>query len=186
MPYTGIVLAFLAAFLAIFLILIAHWIVTAGLFPQAAQKLADEYGRRPIRAILLGIFTYGPLQVIGLRAGDIHNPVVKFLAIAASLGSLLLAFIGTAGLALRIGRNLSPGGDPWQQSLRGGVMLALCFITPVLGWFFVSPVCLASGFGALFLARPWKKQQASPLPISEAAPAMPAAPNSAAPEPALS
>ena len=186
MPYTGIVLSIVAVFLGIFLILIAHWLVTAGLFPKAAQKLADEYGRRPVRAVLIGIFTYGPLQVLGLRAGDIHNPVVKFFAIAASLGSLLLAFIGTAGLALRIGRNLSPAGDPWQQSLRGGVMLALVFITPVLGWFFVSPLCLASGFGALFLARPWKKQQASPIPMMEAATAMPAAPNSVASEHVLS
>lgn len=180
MPYTGIVLAFLAVFLGIFLILLAHWLVTAGLFPQAAQKLADEYGRRPIRAVLIGIFTYGPLQVIGLSAGNIHNPVVKFLAVAASLGSLLVAFIGTAGLALRIGRNLSPGGDPWQQSLRGGVMLALCFITPVLGWFFVAPVCLASGFGALLLARPWRKVKAPALPVEVPAATAPE------PEPALS
>ena len=178
MPYTGIVLSIVAAFLAIFLILIAHWLVAAGLFPRAAQKLADEYGRRPIRAVLVGIFTYGPLQVIGLGAANIPHPVVKFLAFVISLGSLLLAFIGTAGLALRIGRNLSPAADPWQQTLRGGVMLALCFITPLLGWFFVSPVCLSSGFGALLLARPWKKETLAPSPVE--------APVPAAPEPALS
>ena len=181
MPYTGIVLSIVALFSAVFLILIAHWIVTAGLFPRAAQRLADEYGRRPIRAALLGLVTYGPLQVIGLTAANIPNPVVKFFAISASLGSLLLAFIGTAGLALRIGRNLSPGGDPWQQSLRGGVMLALVFITPVLGWFFVSPVCLASGFGALLLARPWREKIA-PSPVTAHA----SETASVTPEPALS
>ena len=180
MPYTGIVLAILAAFFAVFLILIAHWLVAAGLFPGAVQKLAVEYGRRPIRAALLGIITYGPLQVLGLNAGNMHNPVIKFLAIAASLGSLLMAFIGTAGLALRIGRNLSPGADVWQQSLRGGVMLALVFITPVLGWFFVLPVGLASGFGALLLGA-----------AVEEANRMPALPRGkcrcpATPEPALS
>ena len=179
MPYTGIVLAIVAVFSAILLILIAHWLVTAGLFPRAAQRLADEYGRRPIRAALLGLVTYGPIQFIGLTAANIPNPAVKFLAIVASLGSLLLAFIGTAGLALRIGRNLSPAADPWQQTLRGGVMLALVFITPVVGWFFVAPVCLASGFGALLLARPWKEKIPSPS-VEVAAPA------SATPEPALS
>src|SRR5690349_17151705 len=114
MPYTGIVLAILAAHLAAFLILLAHWLVAGGLFPQAANKLADVYGQRPVRATLVGIFTYGPIQFLGLNAGNIHNPVIKFIVIIAAFGSLLLAFIGTAGLALRIGRNLSAGADAWQ------------------------------------------------------------------------
>jgi hypothetical protein len=168
MPYTGIVLAILAAHLAAFLILLAHWLVAGGLFPQAANKLADVYGQRPVRATLVGIFTYGPIQFIGLNASNIANPAVKLIALVATFGTLLLAFIGTAGLALRIGRNLSAGADAWQQTLRGGVMLALVFITPLLGWFFALPIGLASGFGALILARPWKK--AAPAPVAESLP----------------
>ena len=52
---------------------------------------------------------------------------------------------------MRIGRNLCAGADTWQQALRGGVMLALVFITPLLGWFVVLPLGLASGFGAFLL-----------------------------------
>ena len=156
MPYTGIVLAILAAHLAAFLILVAHWLVSAGLFPKAAHKLADEYGRRPVRAVLVGVITYGPLQFLALNAGNINNGAIKLIAIVAGFGALLVAFIGTCGLALRIGRSLSGGADAWQQVLRGGVMLALVFITPLLGWFFALPVGLASGFGAFILAKPWK------------------------------
>ena len=156
MPYTGIVLAILAAHLAAFLILVAHWLVSAGLLPKAAQKLADVYDRRPVRAALLGVITYGPIQLLSLNAGKIGFGPLKFLVIIIGFGSLLAAFIGTTGLALRIGRNLSRGADPWQQVLRGGVMLALVFITPLLGWFFALPVGLASGFGAFILAKPWK------------------------------
>ena len=43
MPYTGIVLAIVAVFSAILLILIAHWLVTAGLFPRAAQRLRPTW-----------------------------------------------------------------------------------------------------------------------------------------------
>jgi hypothetical protein len=164
MPYTGIVLAILAAHLAAFLILLAHWLVAAGLFPRAVEKLADTYGARPVRATLVGIFTYGPIQALGLNAGNIHQPAVKFLVLVAAFGTLLLAFIGTAGLAFRIGRNLSAGADAWRQALRGGVMLALVFITPLLGWFFALPVGLASGFGALLLTRPWRKAEPAPAP----------------------
>jgi hypothetical protein len=172
MPYTGIVLAILAAFLAAFLILIAHWIAAVGMFPRAVEKLADTYERRAIRATLIGIFTYGPLQFLFLNAGNIKSGVGKFVALFLGFGSLLVALIGTAGLAMRIGRNLSPNGDRWQQALRGGVMLALVFITPILGWFFMLPIGLASGFGAIVLARPWKARVPS-LPLEIPAPSTP-------------
>ena len=172
MPYTGIVLAILAAHLAAFLILIAHWVVSAGLFPKVANKLADEYGRRPIRAVLLGVITYGPIQLLALNAGKIPSGPVKLVAILAGFGTLLLAFIGTTGLALRIGRSLSGGADTWQQVLRGGVMLALVFITPLLGWFFALPVGLASGFGAFILARPWKSDAPAAVPATVAEPSI--------------
>ena len=184
MPYTGIVLAILAAHLAAFLILVAHWTVSAGLFPKAAHKLADEYGRRPIRAMLVGVITYGPLQLLALNAGNIHNGAIKLLAIVAGFGALLVAFAGTCGLALRIGRSLSGGADAWQQVLRGSVMLALVFITPFLGWFFALPVGLASGFGAFILARPWKSD-ALPEPAPEVS-AVPVESPITAPAPSVS
>ena len=166
MPYTGIVLAILAVHLAAFLILIAHWVVSAGLFPHAAEKFAEVYERRPIRAVLLGLITYAPIQALGLNANKIGNGPVKFIVIIATFGSLLIAFIGTSGLALRIGRNLSAGSDTWRQVLRGGVMLALVFITPFLGWFFALPIGLVSGFGAFLLARPWKATALVPVPVA--------------------
>jgi hypothetical protein len=55
-----------------------------------------------------------------------------------------------------IGRNLCANASRWEQSLRGGVMLGLVFITPFLGWGFLLHAGLASGFGAFLLAKPWK------------------------------
>ncbi len=158
MPYTGIVLAILAFHAAALLILLSHWIVAAGLFPRATESLAHEYDRRPVRATLLGLVTYGPLFVLLLSAGNIGNGALKLAALVAGFGALLVGFIGSAGLAVRIGRNLSTDASLWQQGLRGGVMLALVFITPVLGSLFLMHVGLASGFGAVLLARPWKKK----------------------------
>jgi len=189
MPYTGIVLAILALHAAAFLILLSHWVVAAGLFPNATSKGADVYGARPIRATLLGIFTYGPLFFLLLNSGKIGNPLIKFLAIFGGFGAMLVAFVGTAGLALRIGRNLSPGADAWQQALRGGVMLALVLITPLLGSLFLLHIGLASGFGVFLLTRPWKRVAKAPV-LPEIVPAVPMAatqPESAPiAEPALS
>ena len=164
MPYTGIVLAILAFHAAAFLILLGHWMTATGLFPKAVDAFAEQYRTRPIRASLLGIFTYGPLFLLLLNSGNIGNPLIKLVAIVAGFGAILLAFIGSAGLALRIGRNLSPDADSWAQGGRGGVMLALVFITPALGSLFLGHIGLASGFGAFLLARPWKKVKTPELP----------------------
>ncbi len=177
MPYTGIVLAILAFHAAAFLILLGHWVVAAGLFPKAASTFADTYGSRPVRATLVGVFTYGPLLLLLLSSGNIPNPLVKLIALVGGFGALLVAFIGTSGLALRVGRNLCAGADVWQQCLRGGIMLALVFITPVLGSLFLMHIGLASGFGVVLLTRPWRSK-VPPLPQE--------IPASSSPEPALS
>jgi hypothetical protein len=44
------------------------------------------------------------------------------------------------------------------------VVLALVFITPLLGSLFLMHIGLASGFGAFLLARPWKRKQSPELP----------------------
>jgi hypothetical protein len=172
MPYTGVVLSFVALHAALFLILLAHWVAAAGMFPEAAKAFADEYDRRPLRAMLLGIFTYGIIFVLVLNMAKIPNGFLKFIIAMAGLVALLIAFIGSSGLALRIGRNLSADAEPWRHVLRGGVMLALVFITPFLGWGLILHLGLASGFGAFFLARPWKaKQPVPPLRAAATAPA---------------
>ncbi|WP_395043577.1 hypothetical protein [Flavobacterium sp.] len=165
MPYTGIVLALVAVHLALFLILLGHWVAAAGMWPKAARAFADVYEQRPVRALLVGVFTYGPLIVLLLTSGNVPNPLYKIVALIGGFGAILFGFIGTSGLALRIGRNLSPSADIWQQALRGGVMLALVFITPFLGWLFLLHVGLASGFGAFLLARPWKSKSAEPFAV---------------------
>ena len=127
------------------------------------------YEQRPVRALLVGIFTYGPLIAFLLASGNIPNPLIKIIALIGGFGAILLGFIGTSGLALRIGGNLSPGAEVWLQAKRGGIVLALVFITPFIGWLFLLHLGLASGFGAFLLARPWKAKAVEPLAVPEVA-----------------
>ncbi len=167
MPYTGNVLFFLALHAALFLILLGHWLVAGGMFPSAVAAVMREYDRRPVRALLLGLVTYGPLTLLALNAGKIPGTPLRIVAIVAGISALLIAFAGTAGLALRIGRNLCADASRWQQCLRGGVMLGLVFVTPFLGWGFLLHAGLASGFGAILLAKPWKSSAENPaIPAS--------------------
>ncbi|MEP6672004.1 MAG: hypothetical protein ABJF10_22770 [Chthoniobacter sp.] len=174
MPYTGIVLAFVGAHAAAFLILLGHWVASAGMFPKATRSFAEIYDTRPLRATLVGIFTYGLLIVVFLQNAKIHNGPLRFLVFAATFAALLIALVGSAGIALRIGRNLSASSDTWQQALRGGVMLALVLITPLLGSLFLLHIALASGFGAFLLAKPWKSSAGAR--VQDVPPPVPAAP----------
>jgi hypothetical protein len=144
------------------------------MFPQAARAFAETYNRRPIRATLVGIFTYGPLALLFLQNGKVPSAGLRFLVVVAGFGALLIGLIGSSGLALRIGRNLCPNADTWQQALRGGVMLALVLITPLLGSLFLLHIALASGFGTFLLSRPWKSTtEAIPANVPPPVPAVP-------------
>ena len=171
MPYTGNVLFFLSLHAALFLILLGHWLVAGGMFPAATSAMVKQYDERPVRALLLGLVTYGPIFFILLNTAKLPGVPLRIAAIVAGVSALLIAFTGTAGLALRIGRNLCANASRWEQSLRGGVMLGLVFITPFLGWGFLLHAGLASGFGAFLLAKPWKN--AAPEISGTPAPALP-------------
>ncbi len=170
--YTGVVLTIVALHGAAFLILLGHWLVAAGLFPQATRAFQQQYDSRPVRAVLLGIFTYGPLFLLLLNSAKIGSGVVRGVVVFVGFLAILIPLVGTAGLAFRIGRNLGGESTPWQQGLRGGVMLALVFITPALGSLFLMHVGLASGFGAFLLARPWKSRESAEVPVNAASVAL--------------
>jgi hypothetical protein len=167
--YTGVVLTIVALHGAAFLILLGHWLVAAGLFPEATNAFQEQYRHRPMRAVLVGIFSYGPLFLLLLNSGKIPNGLVRAMVVIAGFLALLIALAGTAGLALQVGRNLTGDSTPWQQGLRGGVVLALVFITPALGSLFLLHVGLASGFGAFLLARPWKSREVAAVSINASA-----------------
>jgi hypothetical protein len=171
MPYTGNVLFFLALHAALFLILLGHWLVSGGMFPRAVEKFVRVYDERPVRALLIGIFTYGPIFLLLLNTAKLPGVPLRIVMIGIGFFSLLIAFAGSAGLALRIGRNLAADTSLWQQCLRGGVMLGLVFITPFIGWGFLLHAGLASGFGAFLLAKPWKSAATDTAGIP--APALP-------------
>ncbi|MEQ1854374.1 MAG: hypothetical protein ABMA01_22620, partial [Chthoniobacteraceae bacterium] len=146
MPYTGNVLFFLSLHAALFLILLGHWLVSSGMFPRATEAFVRQYDERPVRALLLGLVTYGPLFFLLLNTNNLPGTPLRLLVLAVGVFALLIALAGTAGLAQRIGRNLCADCSRWEQCLRGGVMLGLVFITPFLGWGFLLHAGLASGF----------------------------------------
>lgn len=132
----------------------AHWLAAVALFPRAVERAHRTYATRPVAATLVGLLALVP--VLGLFAvfTRASHPGVKLVTGALLMFPLVLALVGSAGLADRIGAGLAAPVDdsqPWRRVARGGAVLALLLVVPVLGWFALLPLTLASGLGVLLL-----------------------------------
>jgi len=157
-----IIVGFLAA-------LNSYWLAAHALFPEVVTRSRDAYAR-PVRTFFVGLVVAVPLVVVGAAIASAPNPVAKLLGIAILGVPLLLGLLGSAGLSQRIGLGLPSAVDdaqPWRMVLRGGVVLALTFLLPFLGWFAVLPLTLVTGVGAA--AASLRRKTVPPrIPLNEA------------------
>jgi hypothetical protein len=163
------VLAVFLVVIGLLLMFVVFWLAAAALFPCAVDRAEERYAR-PIRTTLWGLLVFAPLLLLGIvLSSKAANPALKLLGAAIALVPLLLGLFGSAGLAQRIGRGLPSPTDatePWRRVLRGGSVLALTFLLPFFGQFFLIPWALVSGTGAAVMGccRGCKKGEASPHP----------------------
>jgi hypothetical protein len=81
---------------------------------------------------------------------------------------ILFSSTGISGLATSIGRRLASPVDrekSWMATLRGGIVLELSYLLPVLGWFVILPASIIIGCGAATLALLRREPKASSVPI---------------------
>jgi hypothetical protein len=162
----------------IYLVLIAHWLSAQALFPRLVDHARANYGRKPITATLLGLLIAIPTLVLAIALfTTLPHPAVRILVILALMVPLLLSLLGSAGLAARIGAGLpapTDGIQPWKQVLRGGVVLGLIFVMPILGWFLILPLTMVSGLGVAVMAlRASAKLASEPVTAARPSPAIP-------------
>jgi len=141
--------------LGFFVVTIAYWVAAVGLAPNLVKGSAERYGTSPWKSLLIGAAIGIPLFGIGLGFANAGGAPVKMIGALLALSAFLAGLCGSAGLCLRIGKGLNTPQDaeqPWLRVKRGGIVLGLMIIFPILGWVFVLPLALLSGVGALFLS----------------------------------
>jgi len=149
------VLTWFLIILGALLVFVAHWLGAYGLFPTLVEGAAERYGRRPVAATFLGLAVLVPLLVLSALLSKIGHPVLNLIALLILTVPVMFALLGSAGLVLRVGTGLASPSDsaqPWRRVLRGGIVLALVFLLPVIGWLVVMPWALVSGIGAALMA----------------------------------
>lgn len=146
---TAQVWAILLIHLGIILVVTAYYTVTAALLPGLSKRAATRFGQRPWLAALVGVLISLPWVVVALGMMGRGGPVAGIGSVIG-LAWLFCGLIGGGGLALHIGR----GGDarpPSQATIRGGLLITLSWMLPLIGWFFVLPLSIATGVGCLLL-----------------------------------
>lgn len=151
----------MADILKIFLIVVglltvyvSYWLVAQALFPGLVERAREHYGR-PVKITLIGLAAAVLPFIIGAMISNLPNPVLKITGVTLMVIPAMLGLIGSAGLTQKIGAGLSSPLDeqqPWRRVLRGGILLALTFLLPFVGWIVLPIWTLLSGFGAFILS----------------------------------
>jgi hypothetical protein len=137
--------------LGFFVITVSYWVAAVGLVPGLVEHSCERLGSSPWKSLLIGSAIGIPLLAIGLGMANGGPPALKIFGILLALLVFLVGLCGSAGLCLKIGKGLVNPLDevqPWLRVKRGGIVLGLMMIFPVLGWFLVLPLTLLFGIGA--------------------------------------
>ncbi|MCC6698106.1 MAG: hypothetical protein IT365_20965 [Candidatus Hydrogenedentes bacterium] len=141
--------------LGVLIVTVAYWLLFEALFRRIVERASVVYECNPCKVVMLGVLVSVPLFLVSL--GLLQSAAgLKLLGAVLVSGILLVGLLGSAGLARLVGARLvsaTDGAYPWRRVLRGGVVLSITFVLPVVGWFFVLPLTLASGVGAVILSR---------------------------------
>ncbi len=131
------------------------WLLCRGLWPETVARSAD----RCYKGLWSSFFAGLPITVVMfLMSAALFNVLGgagRIAGIAVICIYLLQAHTGISGLATSIGRRLASPIDeqrPWRATLRGGLVLELAYLLPVLGWFVILPASIIVGSGAANLA----------------------------------
>ncbi|QOV88162.1 hypothetical protein [Humisphaera borealis] len=166
----GNVLAIVFSILGFLLSLQGVWLMSSALWPARVAASARKLERSMIASLLAGLAlaaVAGIVLRVLIRAGTAGQLAAGLLGLAL----LIYAGIGMAGLVTLIGHRLSSPADrdrPWKATVRGGVVLGMAYLFPVLGWFGVLPISLIVGAGATTLT--FLKRGPTALPPSHSEP----------------
>lgn len=154
MPYLGSTVFFGVAILATLLSLGAWYLLAHAFAPALVARARSRWETRPGGTVLLGAVSGGFASLGVIVLAELALPGAKLAATALALSIVGVALVGLAGLADRVGRGLEGARMPSSATtiLRGGSVLGLSFLLPILGWFVWLPIAFYGGFGAGLLA----------------------------------
>lgn len=151
MTTSAVVYTFLFLHIGVILVVTAYYTLGAALAPGLTWRGRVRFARRPWLAILVGLSLSAPWVIASLVLLNLPAAPLKFAGAALGCLWVLLGLIGGAGIAQHVGSADAPalGQVTWVQTARGGLLLSLTWILPLVGWLVMLPLSLAAGIGCL-------------------------------------
>ncbi len=134
----------------LFLALQGLWLGVRALAPVAFEAAHDELRARRLPAFLVGLVVTALTLVLAVALSKAGGPGQAFALLVLG-GWLMVASLGVSALATVVGERLPSPVDarrPWRRTVRGGLVLELAFLFPLVGWFVLLPLSLITGVGA--------------------------------------
>jgi len=132
------------------------WLLCRGLWPNTVESTTADTARGLLVPFFVGLpiagLTVLTVSIVSKAPGGLGG-LLSVLAISIFV---LFASTGVAGLATTIGKRLPSPADadrPWNATIRGGIVLELAYLVPVLGWFILLPGSLIIGAGCALRAQ---------------------------------
>lgn len=126
------------------------WLLCRGLWPDLVTESAVHCRRRMITPFFIGL----PIAVFAfitvMFLSKLPQPFAAITIIGLLCSVLIYAHIGVTAIASILGERLPSPADkdrPWNATVRGGIVLELSYLLPVIGWFFILPISLIIGAG---------------------------------------
>ena len=131
------------------------WLLCRGLWPNMVAGAADRCRKGLVKPILIGAPVFAGVIVFAIVVARVPGGVGAIISAAIICAFAMVSNAGVAGFATCIGERLASPADaarPWKSTLRGGIVLELSYLLPVLGWFVILPLSVIIGCGAAALS----------------------------------
>ncbi len=147
----------LADTMAIFFVIIgllitfpSLWLFCEALFPAWVDESSSAVKHGFIKSLLCGIPVVLAAVFIVAILGKLPGSVGQIAGILSFCLLMLFAQLGVAGFARVLGMRLknSEKDTTIRVTLRGGAVLVLTFLLPILGWFLILPGSIVIGAGS--------------------------------------
>lgn len=151
MTTDAVVLSFLFIHLGVILVVTAYFTLGAALAPGLTERARVRFAKRPWLPLLLGTAVSVPWVVASLVLLNIQSSPIKFAGAVLGCLWLLVGLIGGSAMAQHVGRAGSEAPPSWVHTVRGGLLISLTWVLPLVGWLIMLPLTLATGVGCLLL-----------------------------------
>lgn len=169
MTTSAVVTAILLIHLGVILVVTAYYTVGAVLAPRITGRGRARFAARPWLPVIVGVAVSVPWVAVSLTLLAAPAAAAKFAGAVLGCLWVLAGLIGGAGLAQHIGSAGATAGAPWIQTVRGGLLISLTWVLPLVGWLGMLPLTMATGVGCLITGL-WPLASADSPPVADPAP----------------